>query len=145
MRQLGLVASRHLCTRTLTSFRAGSPGLSSETPPELTGPTSPLPHPRLLRRLRQPRHLRGQRRQRLALRGLRGAHLVFDRAVERVRKARVIAAQKKAVARPWAVPSDQLPPVVWPAKTATSIRVDSHGNKINHLGQKVGYDGVLLE
>tara|TARA_B100000519_G_scaffold129751_1_gene112103 strand:- start:91 stop:669 length:579 start_codon:yes stop_codon:yes gene_type:complete len=77
--------------------------------------------------------------------GLRGAHLVFNHAVEIVRKARVIAARKKAAERPWAVPSDQLPPVVWPAKTATSIRVDSHGNKINHLGQKVGYDGVLLE
>ena len=52
--------------------------------------------------------------------GLRGAHLVFDRAVERVRKARVIAAQKKAVARPWAVPSEKLPPVVWNGTTPTS-------------------------
>ena len=48
---------------------------------------------------------------------LRGAHLVFDRAVERVRKARVIEARKKAAQRPWAVPSDELPPVVWSGTT----------------------------
>jgi len=50
---------------------------------------------------------------------LTGAHLVFDRAVERVRKARVIEAREKAAERPWKRPSDELPPVVWSGTTPT--------------------------
>ena len=49
-----------------------------------------------------------------------GAHIVFDHAVEIVRKARVVAARKKAVERPWERPSDELPPVVWNGTTPTS-------------------------
>ncbi len=49
-----------------------------------------------------------------------GAHTVFDHAVEIVRKARVVAARKKAVERPWERPSDELPPVVWNGTTPTS-------------------------